>query len=203
MGTNRRLSQAIRQALLLAVVIGVSLLLYLTVLKWRGPSHVWVTQTEWDRRIPFIPAWVWVYLLPYALGPGLAACLSRDTFWWYIRRALVAVLSSLVIFAVVPSRTVRPPLDDLGTGVTATFYRGMIDIDEPPANAAPSLHVSLTCLLMAAVVRDFPRWWLPAVAAGLAVCLATLLTHQHHLIDVATGALLAGLIALPWRTPLA
>src|SRR5207237_7851559 len=122
---------------------------------------------------------------------------SRNTFWWFIRRALTVVLLSLVIFAVLPSQTVWPPLEGLGDGWTGAVYRNMIDIDEPPANAAPSLHVSLTCLLVWAVVRDFPRWWVLAIATGLAVCLATLFTHQHHLIDVATGALLAGSVALP------
>ena len=92
--------------------------------------------------------------------------LSREGFWWYIRRALVVVLCSLVIFAVLPTQTVRPPVEGLADGITATIYRRMIDIDEPPANAAPSLHVSLTCLLAWAVVRDFPRWSAAAVAGG-------------------------------------
>ena len=69
-----RLARGIQQALLLAAVLGVTLSLYLTVLRWRGPSRVWVTQTELDRRIPFMPAWVWVYLLPYLVGPASPPC---------------------------------------------------------------------------------------------------------------------------------
>ena len=71
----------------------------------------------------------------------------------------------------------------------------MIAVDEPPANAAPSLHISLSTLLGLALGRDFPRWRPAIFAAVTLVWLATLLTWQHHVIDVATGALLAGLLA--------
>jgi len=84
----------------------------------------------------------------------------------------------------------------LGEGLTAQLYKMIVEVDEPPANAAPSLHVSLTFLLALAFMRDFPRWtWLAACAVVL-VWLATLFTRQHHLIDVAGGILLALLVVL-------
>src|SRR5262249_26783443 len=86
---------------------------------------------------------------------------------------------------------------ELADGLTAQLYRNMVAIDEPPANAAPSLHVSLTCLLAWAFLRDFPRWWLLIWGAVLLVWLATLFTRQHHIIDVATGALSGTVFALP------
>jgi membrane-associated phospholipid phosphatase len=158
------------------------------------------TQTAWDKQIPFCPQWVWLYLVPYLIGPVLAGCLSWATFTWYVRRGLVLVFVSLLIFMVYPTRTVRPPLasaSEVG-GLTADAYNRMVAVDEPPANAAPSLHVSLTCLLFWALVRDFPRWWPVALAGVAVVWLATLLTWQHHLIDVATGVLLGSVLALPW-----
>ena len=66
----------------------------------------------------------------------------------------------------------------------------MIAIDGPAANAAPSLHVSLTCLLALAMIRDFPRWWPLWFAFVGAVWWSTLVTRQHHLVDVVTGTLL-------------
>jgi membrane-associated phospholipid phosphatase len=189
------------QAAVLAAIMLASLSLYLVVLRWRGPAAAVATQTAWDRRLPFSAAWVWVYLLPYLIGPLAVGLLSRDTFLWFVRRGLIVVCGSLVVFVLYPTKTVRPPLpaDD---GPTAHLYRHMVEIDEPPANAAPSLHVSLTCLLAWALVRDFPRWW-PVTLLGVGlVWLATLLTWQHHLIDVATGVLLASLVALPWHIPI-
>jgi hypothetical protein len=199
--TERRpLRRGLYQALLLAVIMFSALGLYLTVLKWRGPAAAVVTKTRWDDWLPFSPAWVWVYLIPYLIGPLAAAWLRWETFTWFVRRGLVLVFISLAIFVVYPTKTERPPLaDETGDGrLTAAAYNHMATIDQPPANAAPSLHVSLTCLMFWALVRDYPRMWpmtLPAVAV---VWLATLLTWQHHLIDVATGVLLGSVLALPW-----
>jgi hypothetical protein len=191
-------ARRIRQAVILAAIMLGSLGLYLTVLKWRG-ADAGLTHTAWDDAFPFRPEWVWIYLLPYVVGPLLFALLTPATFWWYISRGLVLVFVSIAFFAAVPTQTApRPPTTDLGDGWTAALYRNMVAIDEPPANAAPSLHVSLTCLLAIALVRDFPRWW-PVTFAGVAIVwLATLLTRQHHLIDVGTGVLLALVVALAW-----
>jgi membrane-associated phospholipid phosphatase len=199
---NRRRLRAARQAVLLAALMGMSLSLYLVVLKWRGPSSQQPTRLDWEVSwVPFRPEWVWVYLLPYLVGPLAITVVSADTFAWYVRRALVLVFVSLVVFVIYPTRTVRPPVEGLGDGPTASLYRWMVEVDEPPANAAPSLHVSLTCLLAWAVVRDFPRWWPAAFGGAAVVWLATLLTHQHHFLDVVTGVLLASAVAWPWRKP--
>jgi membrane-associated phospholipid phosphatase len=198
---RRTLGQAVWQAVVLTVVMLLSLSCYLAVLWWRGRDAAIVTQTHWDEAIPFQPAWVWVYLFPYLLGPLIAASLTRATFRWYIHRGLVVVAVSLVIFVLVPTRTVAHPVAGVGSGLTADLYRSMAQADGPAANAAPSLHVSLTCLLAWALVRDFPRWRAAIVVGVGVVWLSTLLTWQHHLIDVLTGALLGALAATwPWSS---
>src|SRR5438105_3814233 len=183
---RRRLLQGLLGSFIIVVGLGG----YLAVLKWRGPAVAAYTQTEWDRLIPFQPAWLYVYFAPYALAPFLLGLMRGATFEWFLTRALLILMISLLLFAVIPTQTIRPPIDDLGEGWTAKFYRDMVAVDDPPANAAPSLHVSLTCLMAIALLRDFRRWW-PITFAGIAlVWLATLFTWQHHLIDVGTGALL-------------
>jgi membrane-associated phospholipid phosphatase len=187
------------QALLGSTIIMAGLGSYLAVLRWRGPAAVAYTQTAWDRLVPFRPEWLYVYLAPYAIAPVLLAAMRRDTFWWFLKRALLVLGVSLAVFSLVPTQTVRPPADVLDNGWTANFYRAMVAIDDPPANAAPSLHVSLTCLLAIALLREFRRYW-PVIVLGIAlVWLATVLTWQHHLIDVATGAALGILASLPFR----
>jgi membrane-associated phospholipid phosphatase len=129
--------------------------------------------------------------------------LTRATFAWLLRRVSLALVISLIIFILWPTKTVRPATVPQDDGMTARLYRNMVLIDEPAANAAPSLHVSISCLLLWALIRDYPRWWPAAVAAFAVVCLSTLLTWQHHLLDVGTGILLAMLCALagPRRSP--
>src|SRR5262249_23368313 len=154
--------------------------LYLVVLKWRGPAgkdHVTYVQ-EWGELIPLQPEWGWVYLISYLLGPLFVALLPKDTFNWYFRRRLPLGGGAPLLFIIYPPQTHPRAYPDLGDGLTAQLYRNMVAIDEPPANAAPSLHVSLTCLLAWAFIRDFPRWWPLTCGAVLLVWLATLFTRQ-------------------------
>jgi hypothetical protein len=193
------LRRRVLQALLGSIIILAGLGSYLGVLRWRGPAAVMYTQTAWDRAIPFHPAWLYVYVAPYAVAPVLLALMRPDTFIWFLKRALLILALSLLIFCIYPTQTVRPPVDALPDGWTATFYRALVAVDDPPANAAPSLHISLTCLLAVALLADFPRWW-PLIVAGIGlVWLATLFTWQHHLIDVLTGVLLGLAMCIPFR----
>jgi membrane-associated phospholipid phosphatase len=193
-------ARGIRQAVVIAAIMFSALGLYLVVLKWRGwAGHNHVTYiAELDDLFPFRPGWVWVYLIPYVVCPVMVGLLSRDSFAWFVRRGLVLIAITLTIFITYPTQTRPRQPADLGDGPTAQLYESMIKLDDPPANAAPSLHVSLTCLLAWTLVRDYPRWWLPSFAAALVVWLATLYTRQHHILDVLTGAVLACVLVLPW-----
>lgn len=184
-----------RQALILALLMFSSLGGYLLVLKWRGHEPVYITWTPADEWFPFQPTWVWVYMLPYAIAPVVIGLLTPVTFWWFIRCGLVVVIVTLIVFILIPTQTGERPRHELPPGLTALMYEEMVKIDEPPANAAPSLHVSLTCLLALALLRDFPRYWFLSLGAVGLVWLATLFTRQHHLIDVGTGAGLALIVA--------
>jgi len=191
--------QRLLQALLGSLIIMAGLGAYLLVLRWRGPAAVVYTQTAWDRLIPFRPGWLYVYLAPYAVAPVALGLMRPNTFAWFLKRALLILAIALAVFVVIPTQTIRPSLEGLDDGWTVQFYQAMIAVDEPPANAAPSLHVSLTCLLAIALMGDFPRFS-PVILAGMClVWLATLYTWQHHLLDVATGALLGILLSLPFR----
>lgn len=197
MGAPVLLRKVVWQGLQGAAVLGLAFLSYLLVLKWRGPAAAVETLTPCDRAIPFWPGWLYVYLAPYPIAPPLMGLMRRETFLWFVQRGLIVMAVSLLAFIALPTKTVRPPTDDLGDGPTAQFYRNMIAIDEPPANAAPSLHISLSGLLALALLRDFRRWW-PVILVGTGlVWAATLFTWQHHLIDVLTGALLC--LAVGWR----
>ena len=196
---ERTLARGIRQAIVLAIIMMSSLGGYLAVLYWRGhDGKDRVTHTAWDEVFPFQPAWVWVYLIPYVIGPIVIGALRPSTFRWYVQRGLVAVFLSLTIFAIWPTQTKPREYAVVGNDPTSLLYQKMVAIDDPPANAAPSLHVSLTCLLAFALLRDFPRWWPVITVCVLLVWAATLFTRQHHLIDVATGVLLACLVVLVW-----
>jgi hypothetical protein len=194
------LRQRLLQAVLGSAIIVAGLGSYLVVLKSRFSAGAIVTQTAWDRAIPFQPGWLYVYLAPYAAAPVLLALMRRSTFVRFLASSLAVLAVSLLVFSNFPTQTVRPPTEALDGGWTSKFYLAMVAIDDPPANAAPSLHVSLTCLLAFALIRDFRRYWPVIILGTLLVWLATLFTWQHHLIDVATGAALGIVASLPFRS---
>lgn len=189
-------SRVWKQAVILAVLMFSSLGCYLIVLKWTGHNPKFITWTPVDEWIPFQPAWVWVYMLPYAIAPISIGYLTEVTFWWFVRRALVTVFITMIVFIFVPTQTGPRPPHTLSPGITSFIYEEMVKIDDPPANAAPSLHVSLTTLVALAMLRDFPRYWFLSLGSVALVWLSTLFTRQHHLIDVGTGAGLAVGVAL-------
>ena len=76
MGEQLRSAAHFFGRLVLAAIMLGSLGLYLIVLWWRGP-HDLVTWTPCDEWLPFQPEWVWVYLLPYLIGPVAVGC-SRE-----------------------------------------------------------------------------------------------------------------------------
>ncbi len=97
------------QALVVAVIMITSLAGYLLVLKWRGGNARYITKTDLDDIIPFQPGWVWVYLIPYLLGPVVIGFMRRTTFHWYISRGIAVVVVTLIIFMVVPTQTAQRP----------------------------------------------------------------------------------------------
>jgi membrane-associated phospholipid phosphatase len=189
---HRTLKRGVFQAVLVGVIMYSALGFYLVVLRWRGAAATFTTASALDDLLPFWPSWVWVYLLPYLVAPPLIGFLLPPTFWWYIHRGLVVIGLTLMIFVIYPTQidgTRRGTF--AGSGLTAMLYLKMIEIDDPPANAAPSLHVSLTLLLALAFWRDFPRWWPIWIGLACLVWVSTLVTRQHHLLDVLSGVLLA------------
>ena len=135
---------------------------------------------ETELAIPFVPYWIWIYLSLnlFTLLPLFVLSLGG------IRRfatafALVTVgAASFHILFPAASGWQRPAVV-AGYPQFAWLYA-----IEGPHNLVPSLHVAYTSLTALLVHRPLVYAW----AAMLA--LSTLLVHQHHLLDVATGAAL-------------
>ncbi|MEX2138993.1 MAG: phosphatase PAP2 family protein [Pirellulales bacterium] len=103
--------------------------------------------------------------------------------------ALVAsILVASVCFLLWPAEAAFSEPEDLG--IWAGLYHAADRINLR-YNMVPSLHVALSIATVSILARRVTRW----VAAllwswGALISLSTLLTHQHHLLDVATGAVL-------------
>jgi len=139
--------------------------------------------------MPFVPAFILAYLsldLVFMLAPFVLRT-RRDLQALALTLASVTAVAGLG-FLLVPAEPAFSVQD-------AGAWSGLFEVSRMMAlryNMVPSLHVALSCVCLAAyasrrsgVVRLFLGVW------GAAIALTTLLTHQHHVIDVITGLILA------------
>lgn len=139
-----------------------------------------------ERSIPFVPAAVVIYTsidLLFLAAPFILR--ERREFTALILSLALATFIGGLGFLLVPAQPEYGPHDDLG--LWAVLFH-LADSANLTFNMAPSLHVALSVCCVAAFSRHAPSrgkvlLWLWATA----IALSTLLTHQHHLVDVFTG----------------
>jgi membrane-associated phospholipid phosphatase len=145
-----------------------------------------------EAELPLVPAWTWIYCSVYL--PILAAPLVLRSTGELQR--LARVLAGVILvaglgFLLVPAELAYAPaaVPDKGATATLLLWADALNLDH---ELFPSLHVALsaTCLgvfsLRAPPVVQVALWtW--AVLVGV----STVLTHQHHVVDVLGGWALA------------
>ncbi len=153
-------------------------------------SDVGVFYFAWERAIPFVPSMI----LPY-LSIDLFFVAAPFLFWGkarlqlFVRRVTAAILVAGICFLALPLRFAFPRPPAVGSlGTVFDWFRGL----DGPYNLFPSLHAALLLFLVEAYAR---HWRGPARVAVLAwfglIALSPLLTHQHHVIDILGGFVLA------------
>ncbi|MEO6155291.1 MAG: phosphatase PAP2 family protein, partial [Thermomonas sp.] len=141
--------------------------------------------------IPFLPAWIWVYLSINLLLMLPPLFMRASDIPLLGRRVLVATVSGCAIFLLLPAQLGFErviPNDELYQSI----FGGLFQADAPH-NLVPSLHVTYASLCIVSL-RAAASGRLQRAAWGfwlLAIMASTVLVHQHHLLDVVTGLLLA------------
>ena len=149
--------------------------------------------TPLDKAIPLIPWTVVIYFGCYlfwavhyclcAAEQNLAARFFKADFW--------AKGVCFFFFVFLPTTMARPAVQ--GLNVWESLVRALYQMDAP-VNLFPSIHC-LNSWLCWASARDTPMFSRGykafALFMAVAVCLSTLTTRQHLLLDVAGGILLA------------
>jgi membrane-associated phospholipid phosphatase len=168
----------------------------------------------WELRIPFVPALIVPYMSIDLLFVGsFLLCADQIELRAHARRIALAIMVAGLAFLVFPLETGyrRPEV----SGWTGWLFEFLWSFDKPH-NLVPSLHVALASLLWPVYARHGPRRGFRLGTGRLQVrgpargfvhvwfaliLVSPLLTWQHHLLDVATGAMLAQvcLFAFPER----
>lgn len=157
-----------------------------------GHGHTLSLETPVDAVIPFVPAFIFIYVLyyPWVIMP-LFVVRTRDAFYRALAAFGLAQLIAQIMFVLFPASIERPSM--AGQGLTATLVRFIYSVDLG-WNLFPSLHVAhsvLVALLFGKYAsRKTACWvWL----GTLLISASTLLVKQHYLIDVPAGMLLGWL----------
>lgn len=154
------------------------------------PSHCF--QTPLDRLIPFVPFFVFFYILAYlqwGLGYLLTLRYNRRLCYETLSVNLIAKTVCLVCFLAIPTAIERPEVT--GGGIWNALVRLIYRADLPD-NLFPSIHCLESWLSFRAVwkVRDLPKS--VRIANGvlsLFVFASTVFVKQHYLPDILGGIL--------------
>lgn len=160
---------------------------------WLTSIRGGVLELYWmqELTLPFVPELIWIYLSMYVLFLMPPFFMRRPALVKLGKSLIVGTLLSGLVFLCFPARLgflrIIP-----SEGVYQTLFAAMFSLDKPH-NLLPSLHVVFSSLIIfglidaanASVLRFFWLTWL------LLICIATVLVHQHHILDVFTGLLLA------------
>jgi membrane-associated phospholipid phosphatase len=163
----------------------------------------WFSQTRFnffdvsfgfETSIPFIPAFIFGYLLVY-LSVGLIYAIVDDMEDWH--RVVIAFMASTtlayIIFLAFPVRMeVRPEIWQVtGSSVSAAVTRFYYYIDAP-YNLFPSLHVTYPALATLVTWRNHRRMRWAFMVMSIVVAFSVVLVKQHYIADVVAGFANAG-----------
>lgn len=155
-------------------------------------SDVGTWYYSWERYIPFVPLMIIPYMsinLFFVCGPFL--CQSRNELRVLTQRITFAILVAGACFLLIPLRfsVVRPQPSDW----TDPIFR-FLHLFDQPYNLFPSLHITFRTILAAlyakhtkGVIRLTVHVWF------ILIGFSTLLTYQHHIVDIVGGFVLAAI----------
>jgi membrane-associated phospholipid phosphatase len=152
-----------------------------------------------DERIPFAPAWSWVYSFLY-YPAILYLNLVAESSGQFNRMAfsfIVLLAVQMLCFALYPVATPQHWRSRVGAHSASTRFLKFVRYFDGPTNCFPSMHVSVATLTS---LYFLPYAGPAAFAFPILIGISCVLTKQHYLIDLPFGAALGGFVY--WICPI-
>lgn len=167
---------------------------------WRGAQvRLYLPQ---ELAIPFQPTWIWVYAsmaLVIAVPPLFLGEAKLVRLGLQCLAALLVAAAFFILFPAELGHVRTMPVDFPYDYIFSWLFE-----TDRPNNLVPSLHVAISTLCIAAFAEVSSSRTLRIALLGwlAAIVISTILVHQHHLFDAATGCVLAWIVrrALPFPT---
>ncbi|MBI2067098.1 MAG: phosphatase PAP2 family protein [Deltaproteobacteria bacterium] len=140
-----------------------------------------------EREIPFIPEFIWAYLLIYVFVT-LPYLLVDDLVFFrkVVKAFLICIVVHFAFFLIYPVEYVlRPAVDYEWGGIykLITFYY-WVDL---PYNCFPSMHIS-NAFMVAYMLREYrPVLGKILFPGAVLVAISVVLVKQHYIADVVSG----------------
>ncbi len=153
-------------------------------------SDVGSAHFEWERSLPLVPIMIVPYMsIDLFFFASFLLCTDRKELRVLTLRIVAAIFIAAFFFIVIPQKVVYER--GVVEGFWGPAYAFLYSFDQP-YNLAPSLHIAFRSILWFIYVRHTQgllngvlRIWF------ILIGVSTILTHQHHIIDLATGQMLA------------
>ncbi len=144
---------------------------------------------NWERDIPLVSWMIWPYLTLFSLFLLPLVHMSANQIAALSRQSAATLVIAGAFFLLVPTHSGFSPASVQGLHQPVFELLAMVDT---PHNLAPSLHVAFSALILLGCASSVQAAWAWGYRFWLAVMSAsTVLVHQHHIFDVASGLVLA------------
>lgn len=156
----------------------------------------------YDDMIPVVPIFVLIYFGSYVfwiVNYILISNISKDHCYRFLIADLLGKLICGIIYIKFPTTNIRPDITSLG--VFQDMLKFLYSIDAAD-NLFPSIHclVSWYCFAGIRNCKSIPVWYRSfSLFMAIMICISTLTTKQHVIIDVLGGIMLA---ELTWQLSL-
>jgi hypothetical protein len=145
--------------------------------------------SSWELGLPFWPLMIVPYLSMFVLFLAPPLQLNEAELAELAQRLVFASLIGGAFFLCLPTEVGFA--ERMDAGIWQPIYNAIYAIDGR-ANAVPSFHVIYTSsILLAFIDVATPRLRVAYMLWLFVVCLSTVLTHRHHILDVAGGLAIA------------
>ena len=144
---------------------------------------------EWERNIPIVPWMIWPYLTLFSLFLLPLFHMNVNQIAVLSRQSSATLVIAGICFLCFPSHPGFAPVVVDGWQQPVFHILAMVDT---PYNLAPSLHVVFSALILLGCAEQAPTPWAWGYRFWLVLMsVSTVLVHQHHIVDVMSGLLLA------------
>lgn len=187
--TLEPINQRIKVFLIWGILVGIAFFGLYPLLNWYSSERQYTfgLYFSFELQIPFIASFIWLYFSMYLLLFTPLFLLNSNALRKLAIELIIATMVAAVIFLLIPCHLgfIRVIPD---TPLYQLLYSQLFNLDHP-YNLIPSLHVAFSTSIVLSLTANTKKHlsylfylWLIGIISS------TILTHQHHLLDIITGA---------------